>query len=186
VPKSVYPVILAHGKIVHGRTMILDARSYLRGIELVKFIEHYIGRTTVKADNVTIWNKIHCNVPEVYEKIFQHDYDELFSSTIVEVVDTDDYMNKLEAYMKKHGNLSDSSEEKMVVADKFMRENDKFREFEQFSMENYYEEEGLGIQWFVNALKMREAAALKRFSGEKNYTMLQLVQELVNNLPWQK
>jgi len=180
VPKELYPIILAHGSLVNETQLYLDLRSFERATKMIPFIDKHIAQRITKVTHVATYNRMQ-TVAHVatdnrmqaiakFKKTIQlYDYDKLFSSDNMIVVDPEKTLHELKVKAEK---IQDTNE-KIKMGEEYFQAQRDFRLIEKFPV--YYYEEGIGQITF--ALNIRMRVAFKRWQGDVNYTVVDLLEE---------
>ncbi|MBF0360863.1 MAG: hypothetical protein HQK49_07620 [Oligoflexia bacterium] len=139
VPKDLFPVILAEGNIENKNDLYLDLRSFERAVCLVKFIDQHIDRSILKVTHAATYNKIQSADKNNFKKVWDLDYDELFSGNNMKIIDPDEEFRRLESLT---ANIHDHANKLAVFDNEY--KNKEMPLIEKFPV-NYYED---GIQSF--------------------------------------
>jgi SEC-C motif len=173
VPKNLYPIILAKGKIIGETSMVIDLRSFERGCCIIEFLNHYIPRDIAEITHMATYNKMHKVTKKTIPDLMNINYDSLFSEENIHRPNMrcDKVMSDAEK--------TDSVEEAQELMMNFMRESvvEKPNLIEKYPV-HYYED---GINFIKYILKFRQLLAYEHLMGNKSLTMFQLISKIIDD-----
>ena len=160
IPKHVHPIILGSFYSGGDDEMRLDIGSIERATKAVVFFDRRIDRSIAEVSYVAIYNKLPSNGTDHPG----YNFDALFADVRTEEIDA-----RMEAEIER---LTEAVKSGRFT--EFMKEP-RFELVEAFPV-NFHEE---GINQLRDSLRMRQAVAFQRWSGNTNFTMTDVIDMMV-------
>jgi hypothetical protein len=168
-PDTDAPIVIGEFLLKGSNEAVLNVRSVERAIKAILFFDRYIARHVVKLTHITIINKLF-SVEEIasIERL-----DQLFERTDTTVRRPEEITEKLREI--KAG--AENELERLAGLNQLLTElaSEPEPEIEKFPA-HYYED---GIESLDLALRQRQFVALEHWKGNKNYTTMDIIQELI-------
>ena len=172
IPKERRPIVLGSFYSKKDDETYLNVNSFDRAKKAVVFFDKYIPRTVAMVTDIEVVNKIFGysdgNLPK---------HEDYFDKEPIKIKDTEKTMNELENIASSIENPSERLEIALTHMENSAKEH--LPEVERFPI-HFYED---GIMGLDGSLKMRETIALQHWSGNKDYTFYDLMQEIIPKMP---
>jgi len=170
IPRELRPIVIGAFFIHKSDRLVLNLNSFSRVIESIKFFEKYIPRAIAEVTNIEIVNKLFDK--SEFHMNLHSEYFEIKNSRSI-AVNPDTIINQA----KMISNSLDDPMKRLSVLLKASERSSKepLPEVEQIPP-NFYED---GIESLEGVLKFREIIAMKHWSGEKDFSFDDLLQQII-------
>nr|ABL97514.1 hypothetical protein HOT0_07D09.0002 [uncultured marine bacterium HOT0_07D09] len=176
IPKQDRPLPLAYFQFISDNLMILEARSFQRVIEAVKFFNTRLNWRAAEPVRLGIVNKLFGCFPDETPQP-PNSFAEFFDQEDVVVYTPEELEEEIEEVIAQY----ETEEEKDKAVRAYMEEKSKqpLPEIEEIAVSLH--EEGLSI--LEIALRMKHIEAWEHWQGNKYFTQYDLIQSMIENMP---
>ena len=181
VPEELYPVTLAHGYIKQGSSLHIDLKSLRRATGIIDFLSKHIPSSIIEITDLASVNKLTTTNDQSLEDVMEQDYDKLFDENTMSYIDSLDSSDMKEVYEDEQAY---HAEEKWSRFESYIktRELEAYPEVEKISIDySRKNHEHLITQLTVRSV-IKEAMAMEHHNGNKNYSSMDVIKELVTML----
>ncbi len=153
--------------------MLLDVRSWERITQAIEFFDKQINRRAAKVTKLRIVNKLFESTEENVQELLQQSPDSFFDRDNISRPG-EELMASMEQ-IKKKKDPETRRQEALLLIGQHMQAS--LAEVEEMST-HFYED---GIEQLKDSLKLRQLELLERWQGNKDATMFNIIEKLVES-----
>ena len=181
VPAELYPITLAQGYIKQGSILHIDLKSLKRATGVIDFLHKAIPSSIIEITGLASVNKLTTITDQSLEDVMEQDYNKLFDENTISHVDSFDPSDMKEVYEDEQ---TYNTEEKWSRFESYIktRELEAYPEVEKISIDYSRKNHEYLITRLTVRSVIKEAMAMEHHNGNKNYSSMDVIKELVTML----